>query len=79
VAGSKPVDMVGKPVLVEIECADKVGAKGTQYIVNKIKNVGGVPSVLLPAAPKLDSLLPSFNEAVKGASSSDNEPADAPF
>lgn len=81
VAGSKPVDMVGKPVLLAIECQDKVSKKGTQYVVNKITNVGSVPSVLLPAVPKLDTLLPSFNEAVKGtgSSSSDNDQADSPF
>jgi hypothetical protein len=49
--------------------------------VNKITNVGSVPSVLLPAVPKLDTLLPSFNEAIKGsaATSSDNDQADSPY
>lgn len=79
VAGSKPLDMVGKPVLVGIECIDKVSKKGTQYLVNKITSVGSVPSVLLPAVPKLDALLPAFNEAIKGTGSNDNESADAPF
>lgn len=81
VAGSKPLDMVGKPVLLAIECQDKVSKKGTQYVVNKITNVGSVPSVLLSVVPNLNALLPAFNEAIKGASASsnDNEPADAPF
>ena len=79
VAGSKPIDMVGKPVLLAIECQDKVSKKGTQYIVNKITSVGNVPSVLLPAVPKLEALLPAFNDAINGAASNDNEPADAPF
>jgi hypothetical protein len=78
VAGSKPIDMVGKPVLLAIECQDKVSKKGTQYIVNKIVSVGSVPSVLLPAVPKLDALLPAFTDAINGGSN-DNEPADGPF
>jgi hypothetical protein len=46
--------------------------------VNKIVSVGSVPSVLLPAVPKLDALLPAFTDAINGGSN-DNEPADGPF
>jgi hypothetical protein len=71
VAGSKPDELIGKAVLVEIEVSDKVGGKGTKYIANKVKSVSKVPSILAATITPLAKLQPALDAALAGEKDGD--------
>lgn len=66
VAGSKPSELIGSAVLLQLECKDKVGKKGTAYVTNNIVNVSSVPSVLKSVVTPLEKLLPTLQDVLAG-------------
>lgn len=74
-AGSKPDDMVGKALLVEIEVEEKTSKKGTKYTVNRIGAVTKVPSILTATATPVAKLQPALAAALAG----DKEGGGGPF
>jgi hypothetical protein len=80
---SKPAELMGKALMVEIDVREKVSAKGTRYLANKIKSVSKVPSILASTITPLDKLQPAFDAAVAGrgnaADATDAKDGDVPF